>query len=126
MSFSHTTQPVSIGRTKLLMLILERLRMCRESRGEHVSFSASQHVSHVSNTKLRNGVPVADVTYAQTCFSICCPFCCSQFWFIYSPLFFLFCAFTEKVDSYLTMRSSFGGGRAVLISEINSVALKLP
>jgi hypothetical protein len=38
----------------------------------------------------------------------------------------LFCAFTEKVGSYLTKRSSFGGGGVVMISEIYSVALKLP
>jgi len=44
----------------------------------------------------------------------------------YIRFFFLFCAFTEKVGSYLTKRSSFGGGGVVMISEIYSVALKLP
>jgi hypothetical protein len=39
--------------------------------------------------------------------------------------FFLFCAFTGKVGSYLTKRSLFGGGGAIVISEINSIALKV-
>jgi len=63
-SLSHRTEPVSIRKTKLLMLLVEWSRMCRESRKEHVSFFTSKHVSQVSITQLRNGAPVADLTYA--------------------------------------------------------------
>ena len=43
----------------------------------------------------------------------------------YIRFFFLFYVFTENVGSYPTKRSSFGGGRAVVISEINSGTIKV-